>query len=383
MNLEIDNNFESLIIKYINQNTKTEDLKSLLIYLKDSKNLSLFKLYIKINFFSIYIMNKMDKDGIIDIIKGKIKKDQIREKRKKYFIKTLKYAAIFVAVFSMSHFYTLNQINSTEISEVIIPDDDEVFIENEKGEIFLIEKTDSIEISKNSYKESNRIVYEENILETEKVEFHTITVPYGKRFNLKLSDGTDVYLNSGTLMKYPVSFLPNQTRSVYIEGEAFFNVKKATNSIFEVRSNQIIASVYGTKFNFKNFSEDFSSDIVLVEGSLGISNVNSNDINMLSPGYKASIDKEVFNISKSKVNSKIYTSWVDGDVIFRNETFDQIIQKLQRLYNITIINNSKISNQLFNASINVEEEKIEEVLGYFNKIYNIDFQIFNNKIIIN
>ncbi len=383
MNLEIDNNFESLIIKYINQNTKTEDLKLLLTYLKDSKNLSLFKLYIKINFFSIYIMNKMDKDGIIDIIKGKIKKDQKREKRKKYFIKTLKYAAIFVAVFSISHFYTLNQINSTEISEVIIPDDDEVFIENEKGEIFLIEKTDSIEISKNSYKESNRIVYEENILETEKVEFHTITVPYGKRFNLKLSDGTDVYLNSGTLMKYPVSFLPNQTRSVYIEGEAFFNVKKATNSIFEVRSNQIIASVYGTKFNFKNFSEDFSSDIVLVEGSLGISNENSNDINMLSPGYKASIDKEVFNISKSKVNSKIYTSWVDGDVIFRNETFDQIIQKLQRLYNITIINNSKISNQLFNASINVEEEKIEEVLGYFNKIYNIDFQIFNNKIIIN
>ena len=383
MNLEIDKNFEYLIIKYINQNTKTEDLKLLLTYLKDSDNLRLFKLFIKINFFSIYVMNKMDKDGIIDIIKGKIKKDQKREKRKKYFIKTLKYAAIFVAVFSISHFYTLNKINSTEISEVIIPDDDEVFIENEKGEIFLIEKTDSIGISKNSYKESNRIVYQENMVETEKVEFHTINVPYGKRFNLKLSDGTDVYLNSGTLMKYPVSFLPNQTRSVYIEGEAFFNVKKAANSIFEVRSNQIIASVYGTKFNFKNFSEDFSSDIVLVEGSLGISNENSTDINMLSPGYKASINKEIFNISKSKVNSKIYTSWVDGDVIFRNETFEQIIQKLQRLYNITIINNSKISNQLFNASINVEKEKIEEVLGYFNKIYNIDFQIFNNKIIIN
>ena len=383
MNLEIDKNFEYLIIKYINQNTKTEDLKLLLTYLKDSDNLRLFKLFIKINFFSIYVMNKMDKDGIIDIIKGKIKKDQKREKRKKYFIKTLKYAAIFVAVFSISHFYTLNQINSSEVSDVIIPDEDEIFIENEKGEIFLIEKTDSIGISKNSYKESNRIVYQENMVETEKVEFHTINVPYGKRFNLKLSDGTDVYLNSGTLMKYPVSFLPNQTRSVYIEGEAFFNVKKAANSIFEVRSNQIIASVYGTKFNFKNFSEDFSSDIVLVEGSLGISNENSTDINMLSPGYKASINKEIFNISKSKVNSKIYTSWVDGDVIFRNETFEQIIQKLQRLYNITIINNSKISNQLFNASINVEKEKIEEVLGYFNKIYNIDFKILNNKIIIN
>ena len=160
MSLKIDKNFENLIVKYINQNTKTEDLKLLLTYLKDSKNLSLFKLYIKINFFSIYVMNRMDKDEIIDIIKNKIKKDQKREKRKKYFIKSLKYAAVFVVVFYLSHLYTLNQINSTETAEVIIPDEDEIFIENEKGEIFLIEKTDSIQISKNSFKESNRIVYE-------------------------------------------------------------------------------------------------------------------------------------------------------------------------------------------------------------------------------
>ena len=85
MSLKIDKNFENLIIKYINQNTKTEDLKLLLTYLKDSKNLSLFKLYIKINFFSIYVMNRMDKDEIIDIIKNKIKKDQKREKEKKIF----------------------------------------------------------------------------------------------------------------------------------------------------------------------------------------------------------------------------------------------------------------------------------------------------------
>ena len=335
--------------------------------------------YIQFPRYSIYLIpNKLFIDQVEKLLlKNNVKYDnlEISQYGLHYTVK---------APFYLSHLYTLNQINSTETAEVIIPDEDEIFIENEKGEIFLIEKIDSIEISKNSFKESNRIVYEENIVvETEEVEVHTINVPYGKRFNLQLSDGTDVYLNSGTIMKYPVSFLPNQTRSVYIEGEAFFNVKKAANSIFEVRSNQIIASVYGTKFNFKNFSEDFSSDIVLVEGSLGISNENTTDINMLSPGYKASIDKEIFKISKSKVNSKIYTSWVDGDVIFRNETFDQIIQKLQRLYNITIINNSKISNQLFNASINVEEEKIEDVLGYFNKIYNIDFQIFNNKIIIN
>jgi hypothetical protein len=71
-------------------------------------------------------------------------------------------------------------------------------------------------------------------------------------------------------------------------------------------------------------------------------------------------------------------------VIFRNETFSQILKKLERLYNVTIIDNTiNNSKELFNASIDVENEDIEMVLEYFNKIYNIEYKIFNNKIIIN
>jgi hypothetical protein len=71
-------------------------------------------------------------------------------------------------------------------------------------------------------------------------------------------------------------------------------------------------------------------------------------------------------------------------VIFRNESFNQIVKKLERLYNVTIINNHEfISKELFNANIDVENEKIEDVLSYFNQIYNIEYQTFKNKIIIN
>ena len=71
-------------------------------------------------------------------------------------------------------------------------------------------------------------------------------------------------------------------------------------------------------------------------------------------------------------------------MIFRNESFNQIVKKLERLYNVTIINNHEfISKELFNANIDVENEKIEDVLSYFNQIYNIEYQTFKNKIIIN
>ena len=185
-------------------------------------------------------------------------------------------------------------------------------------------------------------------------------------------------------MKYPIKFLPNQKREVFLEGEAFFDVTENKNELLVVNSNAIKVEVYGTKFNVRNYSEDFNCDIVLVRGSVGINNSEVSELTMLKPGFKGTVDKENFNTTILKVNTKIYTSWIDGEVIFRNETFSQILKKLERLYNVTIINNKNESlDELFNAAINVENENIEQVLDYFNKIYNIEYQTFNNKIIIN
>ena len=88
-------------------------------------------------------------------------------------------------------------------------------------------------------------------------------------------------------------------------------------------------------------------------------------------------------IEISKVNTKIYTSWIDGRVIFRDENIDSMILKLERLYNVIITNdNKKLSDNFFNATIVVEEESIDEVMGYLKEVYNIKYQKFNNKIII-
>ena len=381
--------FESLILKYINQTSSSNELKILIKALEDIKNVRVFKEYIKTNFYSIYVMNQFETEDIISEIKKRIHRTQKKEKGAVFFKKTLKYAALIVLMFSLGYYSHLNSIGYGVEVQKIIPKADDIVLSAE-GNDLIIQKdeyknqSEKKLVSKiNLVQKSNQLIYD-NDIKVEKISFHSLKVPYGKRFNIIFSDGSKVYLNSGSSIKYPIKFIPNQVREVFLEGEAFFDVTKNKSDLFIVNSNGINVEVYGTRFNVRNYPEDYNSDIVLVQGSVGITNSKNNDVTKLTPGFKGSVNKENLKIEKSKINTKIYTSWIDGEFIFRNESFSQILKKLERLYNVTIIDNrEKKSKELFNAAIDVENEKIEEVLNYFNKIYNIEYQIFNNKIIIN
>ena len=378
-------NFEDLTLKYLNQNTSIEDLKKLLVKLKEKENVELFKSYIKTNYYSSYVLNDIDRKDIIKVIKDKIDLERKNSIRKSFIKKTFKYAALFFLVLGLGYYIKSTQQNIT-VEEKIVPKADDIVLETENGEQLIIEKKEKnlkIDPKINLLQKANKLVYDKD-LKIEKLVFHSLKVPYGKRFDIVLSDNSRVYLNSGSILKYPVKFLDNQIREVFLEGEAFFDISEDEKNIFRVNSNGINVEVYGTKFNFKNYPEDYVSDVVLVNGSVGISNTENKSITKLTPGFKGSVDKENFIVEKVKINTKLYTSWIDGQVVFRGESFNQIIKKLERLYNVTIINNNeKISEELFNATIDTEEEKIEDVLNYFNKIYNIEYQVYNNKIIIN
>ena len=377
--------FEDLIIKYLNQNTSVEDLNQLLIELKNKENVSLFKSYIKTNYYSLYVMNDIDRKDIIKVIKGKIDLERKKSQRLNFIKKSFKYAALIIIVLGLG-FYVKSTQQNIVVEDKITPKADDIVLETENGEQLILEKEEKdqkIDPKINLLQKANKLVYDKD-LKIEKLVFHSLKVPYGKRFDIVLSDNSKVYLNSGSILRYPVKFLNNQIREVFLEGEAFFDISEDEKNIFRVNSNGINVEVYGTKFNFKNYPEDYVSDVVLVNGSVGISNSENKSITKLSPGFKGSVDKENYKVEKVKINTKIYTSWIEGQVVFRGESFNQIIKKLERLYNVTIINNNeKISEELFNASIDTENEKIEDVLNYFNKIYNIEYQIYNNKIIIN
>lgn len=383
----IDREFEDLIIGYISQTLTVNDLKEVLKKLKNPGNAEVFKEYVRINYFTIYAMNKLDTDSIIKEINNRIAKEESKKSKRIYFMNFVKYAAVFILIFGLGYYSNNNFVIIDEIPKitpkpndiVLSSGDDQVVINNDASQ----EKGNKIFSKTNLIQKNNLLIYNDS-LELNELVYHTLKVPYGKRFNILFSDGSKVSLNSGSILRYPVKFLSNQKREVFLQGEAYFDVAEDKSNLFVVNSEGINVEVHGTKFMVKNYSEDSNSDIILVSGSVKIQNSLNKISLLLKPGHKGSVNKVDFKITETKVNTKIYTSWIDGEVIFRMETFGQILKKLERLYNVTIINNREESlNELFNAAIDVNNEDIEMVLEYFNKIYNIEYKIFNNKIIIN
>lgn len=170
----------------------------------------------------------------------------------------------------------------------------------------------------------------------------------------------------------------------FLNGEAFFDVAKESNP-FIVNVNNLNIRVLGTQFNVSCYPEDTVINTVLVEGSVSLFGdevYNAETASILNPGFKASWNKTNDDISIDKVDTNIYTGWRKGKLIFKNLQFENIIKKLERHYNVSIVNdNKKLGEQYYNATFDIET--IEQVLESFNESYEIKYTIENNKIIIN
>jgi len=220
----------------------------------------------------------------------------------------------------------------------------------------------------------------------EELVYNKLNVPFGKKVDVLLSDGTTVHLNAGSSLRYPVKFLEGQERKVFLKGEAFFDVTKNKKNLFIVNVDELDVRVFGTKFNISSYKEDATINTVLVEGSVGIYSSNkklekSKEF-MLVPGELGAWDKNIKNLAINKVDTSIYTSWIEGKLIFRKTPFKTICRKLERKYNVTISSdNQELNDKLYNAVF--ETETIEEILNSFQKNYNLNYSIVENKIIIN
>jgi len=229
---------------------------------------------------------------------------------------------------------------------------------------------------------ADKLVYEKAEVDTELI-YHTLNVPFGKTFNVVLSDGSSVYLNSGSTLRYPVRFVAARDREIFVSGEIFLDVATDKDHPFIVHADQMNVQVLGTKFNVMAYPEDEVIEVVLVEGSVHLNLSDSdNQPLILEPGSKASLDRETLDLSKEEVITDIYTSWMNGELEFRNMSFKNILKKLERHYSVSIINrNDDLSEAKFNAGFG--KDSLEEVLNYMRQNYGIKYRIDGKTVIIN
>ncbi|MBE8725048.1 FecR family protein [Flavobacterium hungaricum] len=365
------------VIAYYRNNTLTDDFPTV----EDVQNL-------------LDEMPKMDKqtaDSIFNTILTSAKEEETvieMPSRKTSYRKYISIAASIVVLLGIGFFYKQN-LADQPVEQKFDFKSSEIVLQLENGETQIISEQNSSQVKDAEgnivgNQNGDKLVYE-NSSDPEKLVYNTIKIPYGKKFRLQLSDGTFVHLNSGTTLKYPVKFITGENRQVFLDGEAFFDVAKDKKHPFIVNVDELNVRVLGTHFNVSNYPEDPATDVVLVEGSVGMyeskEEFDALKNTILKPGFKGSFNKENAKISTKAVITDIYTSWINGGLTFRNMAFKNIITKLERRYNVTIVNkNEKLANEKFNASF--KEESIENVMSYFNDIHGINYTIKNNQILI-
>lgn len=197
------------------------------------------------------------------------------------------------------------------------------------------------------------------------IEMIECRIPLGEQKELILPDGTKVKLNSETFLLYPKTFR-SDTRTVYLSGEANFNVTKDAKHPFIVKTAQLSIKALGTKFNV-NANADFGkTTTVLEDGLVEITDMqHPSNSDILKPGEQLELDHYNRSFKKSSVNVYIATGWVRGELNFVNNSLKEIISSLERHFNIKIIADSQLnlSTDLYTIKIKKGES--------LKKIFNI------------
>lgn len=218
-----------------------------------------------------------------------------------------------------------------------------------------------------------------------KLVYNTLNIPFGKQFELLLSDGTQVSLNSGSSLRYPVNFIAGKDRKVYLKGEAFFDVAKDASHPFIVNADQINIRVLGTQFNLSFYPEDEDISTVLVEGSVALykegADMKKNTSTQLVPGQQAAFNKTKNEMSVNEVDTHNHTAWKDGYLLFKASPFYRIRSKLERHFNISIEDKTQLlHNQVYTATF--RNETIEEILEAFKEDTPFQYKREGSKITI-
>lgn len=167
------------------------------------------------------------------------------------------------------------------------------------------------------------------------LEYNTLEIPRGAEYELILADGTHVWLNAETRLRYPVNFGKDERR-VYLEGEAYFQVTKDGSRPFRVESVTQTVEVLGTQFNVYAYGDEQQVYTTLVEGKVTVTSLVSGKQFGLSPGEQAVTKLHNGDISIHKVNVDQVIGWKNGMFVFDDQNLETILRKVERWYNIEI-----------------------------------------------
>ncbi len=231
---------------------------------------------------------------------------------------------------------------------------------------------------------NNKVFYtlpEDSLCTQESPIFNTLQIPRGGEYFLTLADGTEVWLNAETEIRYPVQFTGNK-RVVYLDGEAYFTVAPDKKKPFTVVSTHASVSVLGTQFNFRAYPDEQDVQTTLVSGSVIMQSEKYKQQIKLVPGEQGVLEKRSANLTKQEVNTYLYTAWKDGRFAFRDARLEDLFNILARWYDLSIFYQSPEAKDIrFTGDLNKTDD-FKSILKIIEQNERVTFTVNQHTVFI-
>lgn len=378
---------KKIIVKYLTDHITDSELEQLLVWIKKPKNLEKFKKIIRENYQIHIVINSIDEEIALKKVKNAIKRN---ERPVKFFQqKILKFAASIVILIALSSYF-LTQDFKTEndasniLNNTIKIGSDKAILTLENGHNIILEKGKKYN-SKNAESNGENIIYKGNTGSKAKINYHYLTIPRGGQYHLKLTDASEIWLNSESKLKYPTSFTKGEERAVeLLYGEAYFIVSPSdenNGTKFKVKTGIQRIEVLGTQFNIKAYEDETSIYTTLIEGKVSIDNTIK--IELLKPNQQSVINRANRKIKITNIDVSSEIAWVYGDFIFNRKPLKDIMKVLSRWYDIEVeFEDKEMENIKFFGELS-RYQSIEDILKLIKTTNTINsYEINNGKILI-
>ncbi len=315
-----------------------------------------------------------------------LKEQRVASSKSKRFIffQYAAVAAVFVGIVSLFLVHTNDDqvVLSQDVERIEVPgseviltlaNGDKVSLGNEEKRDIVLDEGHRI---KDSFGELSYTAPKEAATSNTPSLYHTISVPRGGEYKVKLEDGTEVYLNADSELKFP-EFFADDIRFIELKGEAYLKVSRDSKRPFKVKVNNMIVEVLGTEFNLRAYRDEDFCAATLVEGAVKV--MMNNDEVEIKPGQQAYVNKEE-KMEVKTVDVHAVIGWMNGDVVFRNESLDAVLKTVSRWYDVEF---DYVSPQVKNFRITGRVRKLDDVMETLATIEKINAISFtkNNRVI--
>lgn len=382
---------EQLVFRFFSKIIRRKELDELSNAIQGNDHKKIFREYVRINYLATYnvcdFKTKEEKEKLLRAIE-ELDKTRPLFKRPVFRYGIVATIITFVLCLAWTSRNTTKESklpfdSITKSGNVISPGTDKAILILDDGKEIVLGGENSYS-SNGVVSDSEKIIYENATKKIVQPLYNSLTIPRGGQFQITLSDGTRVWLNSDTKIRYRVQFTKGKVREVeLLYGEAYFDVSESIyydEASFKVKNIAQNIEVMGTEFNVKAYEGQKNIITTLVEGMVNISVGNEN--NIMTSGMQSSVNVKSKDIHIEEVDVTSAIAWKNGFFSFENQTLYSMLITLQRWYEIDVEFKDQDKKNIVFSGILKRTDDVETLLLYLQKTGQVYFEIIDNKIIV-